>query len=133
MEIQDVRSLTESGVMADASTLLTEATSEEATVATLPVVNLSIPFLSGAAGIMIGTTADGSGTFVVDASQLSLLGSSGVFADGVLQLSLQVCSNASICLTFAQKGPFIVSQMMCSFIVGHSENNSGVCVLCRVN
>ncbi|KAH7982071.1 hypothetical protein HPB52_002866 [Rhipicephalus sanguineus] len=90
MEIQDVRSLTENGILADASALLTEATSGEAAVAALPVVNLSIPFLSSTQGIMIGTTQDGSGAFVVDAAHLSLLSSSGVFADGVLQLSVQV-------------------------------------------
>lgn len=89
MEIQDVRSLTENGILADASALLTEASPGETAVAALPVVNLSIPFLSGTQGIMIGTTADGSGAFVVDASHLSLLGSSGVFTDGVLQLSVQ--------------------------------------------
>ncbi|XP_029830192.2 zinc finger protein 236 isoform X2 [Ixodes scapularis] len=89
MEIQDVRSLNDSGVLADSSTLLAEASSGETTVTTLPLVNLSIPFLSGTSGIMIGTTTDGSGTFVLDASQLSLLSSSGVFADGVLQLSVQ--------------------------------------------
>ncbi|KAH6945864.1 hypothetical protein HPB50_010358 [Hyalomma asiaticum] len=89
MEIQDVRTLTENGILADASALLAEASSGDAAVATLPVVNLSIPFLGGTQGIMIGTTQDGSGAFVVDASQLSLLSSSGVFADGVLQLSVQ--------------------------------------------
>lgn len=89
MEIQDVRSLTENGILADASALLAEAAPGETAVATLPVVNLSLPFLTGAQGIMIGTTADGSGAFVVDAAQLSLLSSSGVFSDGVLQLSVQ--------------------------------------------
>ncbi|XP_065281533.1 zinc finger protein 236-like isoform X1 [Dermacentor albipictus] len=89
MEIQDVRSLTENGILADASALLTEASPGETAVTALPVVNLSIPFLSGTQGIMIGTTQDGSGAFVVDASHLSLLSSSGVFADGVLQLSVQ--------------------------------------------
>ncbi|EEC09034.1 zinc finger protein, putative [Ixodes scapularis] len=46
---------------------------------------------------MIGTTTDGSGTFVLDASQLSLLSSSGVFADGVLQLSVQGPFKCTIC------------------------------------
>nr|XP_037283728.1 zinc finger protein 236-like [Rhipicephalus microplus] len=91
MEIQDheIESLMEDGILADTSTLLTEASSGESAMAALPVVNLSIPFLSNTQGIMIGATQDGSGTLVLDASQLSLLSSSGVFADGVLQLSVQ--------------------------------------------
>lgn len=90
MEIQDVRSLNEGGVMADASTLLAEQSSEEDIVTTLPLVNLSIPFLNATSGIMIGaTTSDVPGTFVLDASQLALLSSSGVFVDGVLQLTVQ--------------------------------------------
>ncbi|XP_064466594.1 zinc finger protein 236-like [Ornithodoros turicata] len=77
--------------MANASSLLANVTTTSAaTLTPLPVMNLTLPFLNGAQGFVIGTTADGN-AFLVDTSQLSFLGGSGILGDGnnVLQLAVQ--------------------------------------------
>lgn len=96
MEVQSATSVTDlsgSVTLTDSSSLLADVNSASAattTVTTLPVMNLTLPFFNGAQGFVIGTTADGS-AFLVDTSQLSVLGGGDVMGDGssMLQLAVQ--------------------------------------------